>query len=80
MNSAFEGSNTDAELVARGLRTPNTLKLQYDVNPGLGGPVKEDKLWFYTSARFTTIGELHRRPVPEQERLRHHEVDLRAGY
>ena len=53
VNSAFEGSNTDVELVARGLRTPNTLKLQYDVNPGLGGPVKEDKLWFYTSARFT---------------------------
>ena len=35
------------------MRTPNSLKLQYDVNPGLGGPVREDKLWFYTSARFT---------------------------
>ncbi|HEU4691306.1 MAG TPA: hypothetical protein VFS23_23220, partial [Vicinamibacterales bacterium] len=53
VNSAFEGSNTDDELVARGLRTPNTLKLQYDINPGLGGPVMQDKLWFYTSARFT---------------------------
>ena len=53
VNSAFEGSNTNDDLVARGLRTPNSLKLQYDVNPGLGGPVKEDKLWFYTSARFT---------------------------
>jgi hypothetical protein len=53
VNSAFEGSNTNDELVARGLRTPNTLKLQYDVNPGLGGPLKADKLWFYTSARFT---------------------------
>ena len=53
VNSAFEGSNSNEELVARGLRTPNSLKLQYDVNPGLGGPVKQDKLWFYTSARFT---------------------------
>jgi len=53
VNSAFEGTNTNDELVARGLRTPNTLKLQYDVNPGLGGPLKEDTLWFYTSARFT---------------------------
>jgi len=53
VNSAFEGSNTDDDLVARGLRTPNSLKLQYDVNPGLGGPLRQDKLWFYTSARFT---------------------------
>jgi hypothetical protein len=53
VNSAFEGTNTNSELVARGLRTPNTLKLQYDVNPGLGGPIKADRLWFYTSARFT---------------------------
>ena len=53
VNSAFEGSNNDDDLVARGLRTPNSLKLQYDVNPGLGGPLREDKLWFYTSARFT---------------------------
>jgi hypothetical protein len=53
VNSAFEGSNTNDELQARGLRTPNTLRLQYDINPGLGGPVRQDKLWFYTSARFT---------------------------
>jgi hypothetical protein len=53
VNSAFEGSNTDEDLVARGMRTPNSLKLQYDVNPGLGGPLRRDKLWFYTSARFT---------------------------
>ena len=53
VNSAFEGTNTNDELVARGLRTPNTLNLQYDVNPGLGGPMLADKLWFYTSARFT---------------------------
>ena len=53
VNSAFEGSNNDDDLVARGLRTPNSLKLQYDVNPGLGGPLLADKLWFYTSARFT---------------------------
>jgi hypothetical protein len=52
-NTAFQGSNTDADLVARGLATPNSLKLQSDVNPGFGGPLKEDRLWFYTSARFT---------------------------
>jgi Carboxypeptidase regulatory-like domain len=53
VNSSFEGTNTDDSLVARGLRTPNSLKHQSDVNPGFGGPLKRDTLWFYTSARFT---------------------------
>jgi hypothetical protein len=53
VNSKFEGSNTDADLVARGLRTPNSLKHQSDINPGFGGPLKRDKVWFYTSGRFT---------------------------
>jgi hypothetical protein len=55
-NSAFQGSNTDASLVARGLATPNSLQVQSDVNPGFGGPLKQDALWFYTSARFTRQG------------------------
>ena len=33
VNSAFEGSNNDDDLVARGLRTPNSLKLQYRRQP-----------------------------------------------
>src|SRR5262245_12065076 len=53
VNSSFQGDNNSDELRARGLRTPNSLKLQYDINPGLGGPISADKLWFYTSARFT---------------------------
>ena len=36
-----------------GCATPNSLKHQSDVNPGFGGPLKRDTLWFYTSARFT---------------------------
>jgi hypothetical protein len=53
VNSAFEGSNSNDELRARGLRTPNSLKHQSDVNPGLGGPLVLDRLWFYAAARFT---------------------------
>ena len=79
-NTAFQGSNTDADLVARGLATPNSLKLQSDINPGFGGPLKQDRLWFYTSARFTQSAELRRRPVPEPQRRRHHEVDVRAQH
>jgi hypothetical protein len=52
-NSSMQNNNTDASLVARGLATPNSVKTQADVNPGFGGPLKQDALWFYTSARFT---------------------------
>jgi len=53
VNSSFQGDNNSDELRARGLRTPNSVNYQYDFNPGLGGPIQADKLWFYTSARFT---------------------------
>ena len=51
--SSLQSSNTDATLVARGLATPNSVKAQRDINPGLGGPLMQDTLWFYTSGRFT---------------------------
>jgi hypothetical protein len=64
VNDAFEGSNNTDELRLRGLRTPNSLKQQSDVNPGLGGPLMKDRLWFYAAARFTRqenyVGGLYR--------------------
>ena len=51
--SGMQGQNSDQSLVARGFPTPNTLKAQSDVNPGFGGPLAPNRLWFYTSARFT---------------------------
>src|SRR4051812_3508027 len=51
--SGLQNANTDATLVARGLATPNSVKSQRDINPGFGGPLKQDALWFYTAARFT---------------------------
>ena len=52
----------------RGLRTPNSIKLQYDFNPGLGGPLKENKLWFYAVGAMGEDAELRRRHVLQQER------------
>jgi hypothetical protein len=54
VNSAFQGSNYTQELKDRGLRAPNTIKMVYDVNPGGGGPIRKDKLWFYSAARWQT--------------------------
>jgi hypothetical protein len=51
-NSAFQGDNMSDELRAKGLTSPNLLKNTYDVNPTFGGPLAQDKAWFYTSTRF----------------------------
>ena len=51
-NSSFQGSNYDDDLKARGLRTPDEIKLNYDFNPAFGGPLVQDKVWFFSAARF----------------------------
>jgi hypothetical protein len=38
---------TDA-IKARGLTAVNDVTKIYDINPTLGGPIKEDKLWFFS--------------------------------
>jgi hypothetical protein len=50
-NNHMAGSNFTPALSAAGLRTPNSLKKVYDVNPAFGGPVLRDKLWFFGSWR-----------------------------
>src|SRR5262245_66443192 len=45
------GNYTD-ELKQRGLATPNKLIYTFDVNPGAGGPLIRDKLWFYSAGRW----------------------------
>ena len=52
-NSNFQADNYTDELQARGLRTPNSVKMNYDVNPTAGGPLSRDRLWFYGAARWT---------------------------
>ena len=52
VNDKFQSNNYTPALAAQGLRTPDAIKLNYDVNPSVGGPVLRDRLWFYSSARF----------------------------
>jgi hypothetical protein len=41
-------------LQARGLRTqPGALDKIYDFNPGYGGPIAKDKVWWFATARWT---------------------------
>src|SRR5262245_12937790 len=52
-NSHFQSDNYTDDLQARGLRTPNSVKMNYDINPTIGGPLSPDKVWFYGAARWT---------------------------
>jgi hypothetical protein len=51
-NDALQGDNLSDDLKARGLSTPDSNKAQWDINPGFGGPIKRDRLWFYGAARY----------------------------
>ena len=50
-NESMANSNLTADLRAQGFTTPNALKRVVNFNPAFGGPIKQDKLWFYTSYR-----------------------------
>ena len=51
-NDKMQATNYSDELRAAGLATPNKIKYSFDFNPGFGGPVKRDKLWFYSTIRY----------------------------
>jgi hypothetical protein len=42
---------TGTDVQARGLTIPGTIKANGDLNPGFGGPIKRDSLWFFLSGR-----------------------------
>lgn len=49
----LQSSNFDSKLQARGLtRVGPTIRV-YDASGGVGGPLKKDKVWFFTSTRKT---------------------------
>ena len=45
-------SNLTDELKAQGLTRANSIKNNGDFNPGFGGPLKKDKVWFYAAGRY----------------------------
>src|SRR4051812_29258006 len=50
-NDKLQGSNYSDELKAAGLTAPNPLIKLYDFSGAVGGPIKADRLWFFTAAR-----------------------------
>jgi len=50
-NDKFQADNLTDRLKALGANSTNRVLRIYDVNPGLGGPLMKDKLWFFAAAR-----------------------------
>ncbi len=50
-NEHMTSSNFTQRLKDRGLTAVNSIQSNWDINPGFGGPIKRDKLWFYAAAR-----------------------------
>ena len=72
---SWQSNNFTDELRATGLRAPNRVERIQDLNPSLGGPIKKDRLWFFTSFRrwgvdqtitdsFYNLDPTHRTYVP----------------
>ena len=56
---ALEAGNITQALRDRGLTDVNSVKQIYDDTIGLGGPIKRDKLWFYTAHRLQSAQEYY---------------------
>jgi hypothetical protein len=53
-NDAFQTTNIGDDLLARNpaLRNAGGIDKNWDFNPGFGGPIKRDKVWFFASGRY----------------------------
>lgn len=54
-NESLAGDNLSQDYINRGLSAVNGLRHTWDVNPNGGGPLMEDKLWFYVAYRNNEI-------------------------
>src|SRR6185295_25058 len=48
-NSSLSGDNLTDKLKSLGLANVDKTTKNLDLNPAFGGPIKKDKLWFWTS-------------------------------
>ena len=50
-NESMQSDNLSTDLVALGFSKQNRVQSVYDVNLTLGGPIRRDRLWFFTTFR-----------------------------
>ncbi|MGE0447084.1 MAG: carboxypeptidase regulatory-like domain-containing protein [Vicinamibacterales bacterium] len=51
-NDSLSTTSLSDEVKARGAREISTVKVIFDYGIGVGGPIKQDKLWFYATNRW----------------------------
>jgi hypothetical protein len=51
-NTHFQTQNVDAAQRAQGVAAPAKIEKTWDYNPSVGYPIKQNKLWGFTSVRF----------------------------
>ena len=96
-NGSMQGTNytTIADdpvtsLQARGLRTqPGGVDKIYDFNPGFGGPLMKDKVWWFVTARWTAAKNTVPQNYPNKNfqvgrdspfAAQHHDADLQPRH
>lgn len=55
-DASFQGTNVSQSQLLRGAGTGTRITSYHDTNGDFGGPIKKDKLWFFTSIRSQYIG------------------------
>ncbi|HEX8027969.1 MAG TPA: carboxypeptidase regulatory-like domain-containing protein, partial [Vicinamibacterales bacterium] len=51
-NSSLQGNNVDDELRAQNVLTADSIEKIYDTSFAFGGPIAQNKLWFWTAHRY----------------------------
>lgn len=50
-SSDLQANNLDDELRRRGATTPTSIRKLYEVAGGIGGPLRQDRLWYFVDSR-----------------------------
>ena len=51
-NGRFQSNNFDKRIEDAGLRAPNKLAKIWDTSAAIGGPIRRDRLWFFSATRY----------------------------
>ncbi len=54
-DDTFQGNNLTENLISKGVTSTSGLMRLYDVAPAAGGPLKKDRLWFFSTFRKSEI-------------------------
>src|SRR4030095_13607101 len=78
-NGAMQGSNFTDALRAQGLASPNELRKTWEVSPMIGGPLLQNRLWYFAGFRHTgsrnTIAGVYFKKKAHKPPLRTHQPD-----